>query len=108
MAASALRRPFKAVGAPPTLEHALWAMVIPDALDWSRTELRNCRPSCYHPPRLPVPVSGRRDRQVNEVTTERISGFLAAIAARDQDPRAEGPDDRQVQDPPFLVRPGPD
>ena len=57
---------------------------------------------------LPVPVSGRRDRQVNEVTTERISGFLAAIAARDQDPRAEGPDDRQVQDPPVLVRPGPD
>jgi len=42
-AADALHRGSNQIGAPPTLAHALEVMLNADALDWLRTQLRNCR-----------------------------------------------------------------
>jgi integrase len=75
------------VGAPPTLLHALEAMLNAHALDWSRTQLRNCRGYLLSPTgRFQLWCLASGIVSVDDLTTERVAAFLAAIADRDRGP----------------------
>jgi integrase len=87
VAADALGRHSSPVGAPPTLEHALEAMLNAHALDWSRTQLRNCRGYLLSPTgRFQSWCRASGIVSVDDLTTERVSAFLAAVADRDRGP----------------------
>ena len=76
-----------ALGESPTLEHALQAMLNAHALDWSRTQLRNCRGYLLSPTgRFQLWCRSQGIVTAADLTTEGVSGFLAAIADRDHGP----------------------
>jgi integrase len=79
--------PRPAPGASVSVNHAIQAMLNIHALDWSRTQLGNCRVYLMSP-------TGRFQRwcraegvtDVDELTTTGVAGFLAAIADRGHGP----------------------
>jgi integrase/recombinase XerC len=75
------------MGAPPTLVHALQAMLNAHALDWARTQLRNCRGYLLSPTgRFQAWCQTVGIVSVDDLTTERVAAFLAAMADRDHGP----------------------
>jgi integrase len=86
-AAHALRQGSSPMGAPPTLVHALEAMLNAHALDWSRTQLRNCRGYLLSPTgRFQSWCQALGIVSVDDLTTERVAAYLAAVADRDHGP----------------------
>ncbi len=83
---AALRR-VSVSGEAPMIEHALEAMLNAHVLDWSRTQRRNCQGYLLSPTgRFQLWCRAQGIVSVDELTTERVSAFLAAIADRDQGP----------------------
>lgn len=87
LAADAVRRRSGRAGAAPTLGEALEAMLTAHALDWSRTQRRNCRGYLLSPTgRFQGWCQALGVVSVDDLTTTRVAAFLAAMADRDHGP----------------------
>jgi len=79
--------PRPAPGASVSVNHAIQAMLNTHALDWSRTQLSNCRVYLMSPTgRFQTWCRAEGVADVDELTTEGVAGFLAAIADRGRGP----------------------
>ncbi len=87
VAGDAFRLRRASVGELPPLEHALEAMLNAHALDWSRTQLRNCRGYLLSPTgRFQLWCRAQGIVTADDLTTDGVSAFMAAIADRDHGP----------------------
>jgi hypothetical protein len=76
--------PVAAAGGRPTVNHAIQAMLNLHALDWASTQLRNCRTYLLSPSgRFQQWLAAEGLETIDQLTTERVAAFLAAIADRD-------------------------
>lgn len=79
--------PRPAPGASVSVNHAIQAMLNAHALDWSRTQLGNCRVYLMSPTgRFQTWCRAAGVADVDELTTTGVAGFLAAIADRSRGP----------------------
>jgi hypothetical protein len=75
--------PAAAPGGRPTVQHAIQAMLNLHALDWSTTQLSNCRTYLLTPTgRFQQWLRAEGIATMDDLTTERVAAFLAAIADR--------------------------
>ncbi len=87
MAAGAAALPLFQTGAQPSVRHAVQAMLNAHALDWSPTQLDNCRGSLLSSTgRFQVWCREDGVISVDRLTTERLASFMAAIADRRRGP----------------------
>ena len=79
--------PSSAAGGAATVNHAIQAMLNAHALDWSRPQLANSRTYLLSPTgRFQRWLEGHGVGRIEELTTDRIAGFLAAVADRTHGP----------------------
>jgi len=75
--------PPAAPGLPPTLNHAIQAMLNAHALDWATTQVHNCRTYLLSPTgRFQQWCQARSILGIADLTTDEIAAFLAAMADR--------------------------